>query len=74
MGSKIPKGSGRRTTKPERAALAAKCKDQYEKEGKSIREIATGIERSYGFVHLLLSETGVTFRPRFGRPGPRKQK
>lgn len=34
--------------------------------GESIREIAVSIGRSYGFVHRLLYDAGVEFRPRGG--------
>ncbi|MGM9465390.1 helix-turn-helix domain-containing protein [Streptomyces murinus] len=36
--------------------------------GASIRSIAREIKRSYGFVHMTLSDAGVTLRPRGGRP------
>jgi predicted transcriptional regulator len=42
-------------------------------DGKSIRTIASTINRSYGQVHRLLADAGVQFRGRGGaRKGPRK--
>jgi len=35
-------------------------------KGRSIRDIASTIGRSYGFVHRLLAEAGVDFRTRGG--------
>ncbi|GAA1664286.1 hypothetical protein GCM10009830_07310 [Glycomyces endophyticus] len=35
-------------------------------QGRSIRDIASSIGRSYGFVHRLLAEAGVDFRTRGG--------
>jgi transposase len=56
----------------ERRELTAHVTAEYEK-GKSIRDIASTIGRSYGFVHRLLAEGDVDFRTRGGaRKGPRK--
>lgn len=56
----------------ERRELTAYVTVEYEK-GQSIRDIASTIGRSYGFVHRLLAEAGVDFRTRGGaRKGPRK--
>lgn len=56
----------------ERRELTAYVTAEYEK-GRSIRDIASTIGRSYGFVHRLLAEAGVDFRTRGGaRKGPRK--
>ncbi|MFJ4800913.1 helix-turn-helix domain-containing protein [Streptomyces murinus] len=41
--------------------------------GASIRNIAEEIKRSYGFVHMTLSDAGVTLRPRGGRPAPPRE-
>jgi hypothetical protein len=35
-------------------------------EGESIRELASSMGRSYGFVHRALTEAGVPLRPRGG--------
>jgi hypothetical protein len=56
---------GSRIAGPARDNLGADLKRQYEK-GTSIRALAEGIGRSYGFVHRLLSETGVQLRGRGG--------
>jgi predicted transcriptional regulator len=56
---------GARITGPERNKLAGDLKKQYDK-GKSIRELADSHGRSYGFVHRVLSESGVTLRGRGG--------
>ncbi|TMR99536.1 helix-turn-helix domain-containing protein [Nonomuraea basaltis] len=53
----------------ERQALAAAVSKKYA-AGGSVREIAESINRSYGFVHRLLEETGVTLRPRGGNHRP----
>ena len=45
--------------------LAARATTLYGK-GKSIREISTVIGCSYGKTHKLLSDAGVTLRPRGG--------
>jgi hypothetical protein len=56
---------GARITGSERTKLAADLKKQYSK-GKSIRELADAHGRSYGFVHRVLSESGVALRGRGG--------
>ncbi len=56
---------GARITGAERNKLAESLKKQYDK-GKSIRELAESNGRSYGFVHRVLSESGVTLRGRGG--------
>jgi hypothetical protein len=50
----------------ERTALAREVAKRYRK-GASIRELSTATGRSFGFVHRLLGEAGVTLR---GRGGP----
>jgi hypothetical protein len=56
---------GARITGSERTKLAADLKKAYDK-GTSIRELADKHGRSYGFVHRVLSESGVTLRGRGG--------
>ncbi len=56
---------GARITGAERNKLAGELKKQYDK-GRSIRELADSHGRSYGFVHRVLSESGVTLRGRGG--------
>jgi len=56
---------GVRITGLERTKLASDLKKQYDK-GRSIRELAKANGRSYGFVHRVLSESGVTLRGRGG--------
>ncbi|MFI5857264.1 helix-turn-helix domain-containing protein [Streptomyces parvulus] len=48
-----------------RKKLGADLKRAYDK-GASIRTLAEGCGRSYGFVHLLLTEAGTTLRSRGG--------
>ncbi len=56
---------GARITGAERTKLANELKKAYDK-GRSIRELAETHGRSYGFVHRVLSESGVTLRGRGG--------
>ena len=56
---------GARIVGAERTKLALDLKKQYDK-GKSIRELADSHGRSYGFVHRVLSEAGVSLRGRGG--------
>ena len=56
---------GARITGADRTKLAGELKKSYDK-GKSIRELADTHGRSYGFVHRVLSESGVTLRGRGG--------
>ncbi len=56
---------GVRITGAARSKLAAELSKQY-KKGMSIRELANEHGRSYGFVHRVLSESGVTLRGRGG--------
>jgi predicted transcriptional regulator len=56
---------GARITGGERNKLAADLKRRYT-SGASIRELASETGRSYGFVHRMLSESGVTLRGRGG--------
>lgn len=56
---------GARITGEERSKLADDLRHQYG-QGKSIRELAESNGRSYGFVHRVLSESGVALRGRGG--------
>ncbi|HEY3736165.1 MAG TPA: helix-turn-helix domain-containing protein [Jatrophihabitans sp.] len=56
---------GARITGTDRVKLAADLKKKYEK-GLSIRDLADSNGRSYGFVHRVLSESGVDLRGRGG--------
>ncbi|MFK0238643.1 helix-turn-helix domain-containing protein [Streptomyces vinaceus] len=56
---------GKRIIGEEREAVAARLKSAYE-SGESIRSLAEASGRSYGFVHRILTETGVTLRGRGG--------
>jgi hypothetical protein len=56
---------GTRVTGPDRSKLATDLKKRYD-SGESIRSLATATGRSYGFVHRILTETGVTLRGRGG--------
>lgn len=61
--AELKKGS--RVTGNERGKLAGELKQKYE-SGQSIRLLAESSGRSYGFVHRILSESGVTLRGRGG--------
>jgi predicted transcriptional regulator len=56
---------GKRITGSTRTRMAADLKKKYEK-GASIRTLARLTGRSYGFVHRILSESGVQLRARGG--------
>ena len=56
---------GTRVTGDDRATLSADLKKRYE-GGESIRALAQLQNRSYGFVHRILSEAGVQLRGRGG--------
>jgi hypothetical protein len=56
---------GSRITGTARERLAADLKKKYS-QGRSIRALAEETGRSYGFVHRMLSESGVTLRGRGG--------
>ena len=58
-------GKGRRVSGSERDKLAADLTRKYT-AGASIRDLAESTGRSYGFVHRLLSESGVALRGRGG--------
>ena len=63
---------GARITGGDRTKLAADLKRKYA-TGTSIRELAAETGRSYGFVHRVLSETGVTLRGRGGATRTKKK-
>ena len=56
---------GARVTGDSRSSMAAELKRKYE-SGESIRSLAAASNRSYGFVHRILSESGATLRRRGG--------
>jgi predicted transcriptional regulator len=56
---------GSRVTGSDRDRLAADLKRKYD-SGESIRKLAESTGRSYGFVHRMLTESGVTLRGRGG--------
>jgi Helix-turn-helix domain len=56
---------GTRVTGADRSRLAADLSKRYG-TGESIRTLAASTGRSYGFVHRILTETGVTLRGRGG--------
>jgi hypothetical protein len=60
-----PEEKGRRIVGAERTEWIDDCAQRYD-AGDSISKIATSVGRSYSFVRRLLSEGGVTMRPRGG--------
>ncbi|HEY1622268.1 MAG TPA: helix-turn-helix domain-containing protein [Streptosporangiaceae bacterium] len=56
---------GTRVTGEDRNRLATDLKNRYD-AGESIRSLATSTGRSYGFIHRILTETGVALRGRGG--------
>ena len=56
---------GRRIVGAERQTLAKDLVKRYT-SGESIRALASSTGRSYGFVHRMLSESGVSLRGRGG--------
>ena len=56
---------GTRVTGEDRSRLATDLKNRYA-AGESIRSLATATGRSYGFIHRILTETGVALRGRGG--------
>ena len=58
---------GTRVTGADRSKLAADLSKRYG-AGESIRSLAVSTGRSYGFVHRILTETGVALRSRGGAP------
>lgn len=61
--AQLKKGS--RIVGAERDKLTNDLRKKYEK-GESIRSLAESTGRSYGFVHRVLSDSGVTLRGRGG--------
>lgn len=64
-------GSRVHVTGPARLRLGAELKKAYGR-GASIRTLAYGCGRSYGFVHRLLVEAGTTMRTRGGPNASRR--
>lgn len=64
---------GRRVTGSERDKLANDLKKKYN-AGASIRALAESTGRSYGFVHRVLTESGVKLRGRGGATRTKKTK
>ena len=56
---------GTRVTGADRNKLASDLKKRYN-SGESIRSLAASTGRSYGFIHRILTETGVSLRGRGG--------
>src|SRR3954469_1505689 len=54
---------GTRVTGAERDKLAEQLKKRYD-SGESIRALAAATGRSYGFIHRILTESGVNLRAR----------
>ena len=63
---------GSRITGVARDKLGAELKKKYDK-GASIRALAESTGRSYGFIHRVLSEMGVTLRGRGGNTRTKKK-
>jgi hypothetical protein len=58
---------GTRVTGTDRSKLATDLSTRYG-AGESIRSLAASTGRSYGFIHRILTETGVALRGRGGAP------
>jgi hypothetical protein len=58
---------GTRVTGADRTRLATDLARRYG-AGESIRSLASSTGRSYGFIHRVLTEIGVTLRSRGGAP------
>jgi hypothetical protein len=56
---------GTRVTGADRTRLASDLKKRYA-AGESIRSLAASTGRSYGFIHRILTENGVSLRGRGG--------
>ncbi len=63
MADSLKKGT--RVVGADRAKLAADLRKRYD-AGESIRSLAASTGRSYGFVHRILTENGVSLRGRGG--------
>ena len=68
--TELKKGS--RITGVARDKLGSQLTKKYEK-GASIRALAEETGRSYGFIHRVLSESGVTLRGRGGATRTKKK-
>lgn len=64
---------GTRVTGADRTKLASDLQKRY-KAGESIRALAAATGRSYGFIHRILSESGVSLRGRGGATRGRSRK
>ena len=64
---------GKRVEGKDRTAVRRDVVKAY-KAGTSVRQISVQMGRSYGFVHALLEEAGVKFRPRGGKKAASKTK
>jgi predicted transcriptional regulator len=64
---------GTRVTGTERDKLTTTLTKKYS-SGASIRELAASTGRSYGFIHRVLSESGVTLRGRGGATRGKKSR
>ena len=62
---------GTRVTGADRTKLAADLKKRYS-AGESIRSLAASTGRSYGFIHRILTETGVACAAGAARRGARQ--
>jgi hypothetical protein len=58
---------GARVSGSDRSKLASDLAERYG-AGESIRSLASSTGRSYGFIHRILTEMGVTLRGRGGAP------
>ena len=58
---------GTRVTGSDRSKLATDLSRRYG-AGETIRSLAASTGRSYGFIHRILTETGVALRGRGGAP------
>jgi transposase len=61
----VGKARATRVTGEARADLTKDVVARYQ-AGESIRELAASLDRSYGFVHRLLTEAGIELRGRGG--------
>jgi hypothetical protein len=62
---------GTRVTGADRTKLASDLQKRYS-AGESIRALAASTGRSYGFIHRILAESGVSLRSRGGATRGRK--
>ncbi len=70
MATDLKKGA--RITGDDRDKLATSLRKRYD-AGESIRTLASDNNRSYGFVHRILSESGATLRGRGGATRGKKK-